>query len=272
MKEEYPDSTREGTQLFTFKGDDIPGQIWDNPKFEQLRNKWFYSHFGDTSGTGGIIPLQDEKGNLIGRSMAGTSAAELDSLKSPVSTTTDSPSSTKTFDFSALQANMEKMHSMIEDNSSQIKALSVAQSEGLSRMQEINEMNASQIKALADGQAKLQELVEHNASHFIALTNSQFTQQEQIKSVLQQNAQHVNMLAKGQDQLSNACKEMMGAISLLGTKAKEVEMNGSGACVHTISPPPRKLNKKVMAYTYEDGESVRSSSVNSRPISVASRG
>lgn len=163
------------------------------------------------------------------------------------------------------------MHSLIEENTNQIKALSVAQSEGLKRMQEINEMNTSQIKALADGQAKLQSLVDQNATHFIALNNSQFSNQEQLRLTLQHNADHVKSLAQGQDQLTTACKDMMGAITQLSQSLLSPNPHGSSVGPpYALSPPPRKLNRRIMGYTYEtsDAGSSRNSTVETSALST----
>ncbi|KAF2475577.1 uncharacterized protein BDR25DRAFT_254606, partial [Lindgomyces ingoldianus] len=253
VKQEYPESTREGAQLFVLKGDDMQEQIQDNPKFYNLRNKWFYT---PSDGTMGVIPLQDYRGN-------------------PVSTTT-SPAPQKKpsisingqgspgFDLSKLSDTLEKMTAMISSNSSQIKALSVAQSEGLQRMQEINESNSTQIKALADGQFKLQALTDQNASHYIALSNSSFQNQEQVKDVLQTNAQQIQALAEGQGKLADTCNAMMKTIEDLGGTVGKVGETVSQLAVsdtsssaafsssgNRISPPPRKLNRRIKGVWYE---------------------
>lgn len=269
VKTEYPDSTREGTQLFTFKGEDIPGQIWDNGKFSPLKNKWFYSQMSETGGSASIIPLQDERGNPISSS-----------LNSPIhgparpssNSSTISPSTTQPFDLSSLSATLEKMNAMIAENTSQIKALSVAQSSGLQRMQEINESNAAQIKALADGQSKLQSLVDQNATHYIALSNSQFQNQEQVKNVMKQNAEQIKALASGQSQLASACKDMMKAVGQMsesltvpqgpvagGRGGLENFFGKGGSVISNISPGPRKLNRRIKGVWYEYDSSTVSS-------------
>ncbi|KAF2249651.1 hypothetical protein BU26DRAFT_454925 [Trematosphaeria pertusa] len=252
VRREYPESTRVGPQLFILKGDDMQEQIQDNPKFYDLRNKWFYTPSDGSSS--GVIPLQDYRGHPI------TAPPAL------------APTEEKgTFDMATLSETLDKMNAMITENTNQIRALSVAQSEGLQRMQDINESNSTQINALADGQAKLQSIIDQNASHYIALSNSSFTNQEQVKTVLQSNAEQIQNLAGGQTQLAKTCEGMMRAIeslsntvgrvndtmshmSLAGSEtASNPPSNGPpfGAIANRISPPPRKLNRRIKGVWYE---------------------
>ncbi|KAF2186367.1 hypothetical protein K469DRAFT_631222, partial [Zopfia rhizophila CBS 207.26] len=241
VKQEYPESTREGPQLFILKGDDMQEQIQDNPKFYDLRNKWFYT---PPEGSSGVIPLQDYKGNPEKQEPA--------------------------FNLSSLTGTLEKMNIMISENTTQIKALSVAQSGGLQRMQEINESNSTQIKALADSQEKLQSLMDQNASHYIALSNSAFSNQEQVKGVLETNAGQIKALADGQSKLASTCAEMMKSISKVGEGLSQLgsslssgsDAGGSSAFSsigNRISPPPRKLNKRIKGVWYEYDASPQSS-------------
>jgi myosin heavy subunit len=258
-----------GPQMFVLKGDDMQEQIQDNPRFYDLRNKWFCTP-GD--GTTGTIPLQDYKGHPVSRPTAPAPVVEQKKQDN--------------FDMSALSAALNKMNSMISENSAQIRALSVAQSEGLQRMQEINESNMTQMKALADSQEKLQSIVDQNASHYIALSNSSFANQEQTKSELQSTASQTKalasqtnalasqtkVLAEGQFRLAKTCEGTMRTIENLGTTVARVSDDmstissawsdaGSMSSVSTasapfgamarISPPPRKLNRRVKGVWYE---------------------
>ncbi|KAF2119779.1 hypothetical protein BDV96DRAFT_568197 [Lophiotrema nucula] len=263
VQQEYPSSTREGPQLFILKGDDMQEQIQDNPRFYNLRNKWFYT---PSDGSTPIIPLQDARGNPITPGARPTSRGSQSVLHSAISEEQDPKPAP--FDTAALSASLDKMNAMISENSAQIRALSVAQSEGLQRMQEINESNSTQIKALADGQAKLQNLMGENASHYVALSNSSFANQEQVKGVLQTNAQQIKALADGQTKLASTCAGMMKTIEHLGQTVGKVSENvsqlhlrsnvGSDAgslpfsqIGNKIAPPPRKLNRKIKGVWYE---------------------
>lgn len=232
-------------------------QIQDNPKFHDLRDKWFYT------ANAGVIPLQDWKGNPVSAPPAPAPAPSYNPREDTRSEKTD------TLDMASISETLNKMNAMISENSDQIRALSVAQSEGLQRMQEINESNSTQIKALADGQSKLQSLIDQNASHYIALSNSSFTNQEQVKSVLQSNADQIRALADGQTQLAATCAGMMKTIENLGNTVGRVGDSVSQLSVassdagstgvpapfsavgNRISPPPRKLNRRIKGVWYE---------------------
>ncbi|PVI02445.1 hypothetical protein DM02DRAFT_522927 [Periconia macrospinosa] len=248
VQREYPESARMGPQLFVLKGDDMQEQIQDNPRFHELHNKWFYT---PADGSAGVIPLQDYKGH-------------------PVATPAPAPKEDEKkaggFDMASLQAALDQMSSMISENSAQIRALSVAQSEGLQRMQEINESNMTQIKALADGQAKLQAVVSENASHYIALSNSSFSNQEQVRSVLEANTAQIKALGNGQIKMAKTCEGMMRTIENLGHTVGRVNENMNvmnagmsdtastssvGSIASRISPAPRKLNRRVKGVWYE---------------------
>ncbi|TKX24414.1 hypothetical protein C1H76_3361 [Elsinoe australis] len=47
MQEEFPDSVRESSQLFSFKSDRVPARAWDNPRFAHLKDKWTYRQLDD---------------------------------------------------------------------------------------------------------------------------------------------------------------------------------------------------------------------------------
>lgn len=235
-----------GPQLFVLKGDDMQEQIQDNPRFYDLRNKWFYS---SADGSTGVIPLQDYNGYPV------TAPAPKEEEKKSGG-----------LDMTSLSAALDKMSSMISENGAQIRALSVAQSEGLQHMQEINESNMTQIKALAEGQAKLQAVVSENASHYIALSNSSFSNQEQVKSVLEASTAQIKALGDGQTRLSRTCDGMMRTIENLGHTVGRVSdnvsaMNGAisdtastssfGSNISRISPAPRKLNRRIKGVWYE---------------------
>lgn len=240
-------------------------QIQDNPRFYPLRNKWFYA---PSDAGAPPIPLQDSRGIPIAAHEAAAKSVIRKSSKDTIEEEREAKD--QTFDMKKLEDTLDKMNTMISSNSAQIAALSVAQSAGLQRMQEINESNSTQIKALADGQAKLQSIIDQNASHYIALSNSSFVTQESVKTTLQTNTDHIKVLAEGQRQLATTCAGLMktieglgSAVGRVGESVKELNtgsdtssvINGfssvSGAIANRISPPPRKLNRKIKGVWYE---------------------
>ncbi|KAK3064380.1 hypothetical protein LTS18_007688 [Coniosporium uncinatum] len=73
VQAQFPeDAVRPAPQLFSFKGDDFPGKAAKNKAFEELKNKWFYTQLGDSTGTGGrslsLLPAQGYDGTIIARS------------------------------------------------------------------------------------------------------------------------------------------------------------------------------------------------------------
>lgn len=241
-------------------------QIQDNPRFFELQNKWFYTP-SEGSGGAAVIPLQDWKGNPVMSAPAPTPSRP-PTAKSIPEEGEDGNKKESGFDMAKLSETLDKMNSMISENSAQIRALSVAQSEGLQRMQEINESNSTQIKALADGQSKLQGLMEQNASHYIALSNSSFSTQEGIKHTLQMNAEQIHALADGQSKLATTCAGLMKTISSLGStigkvgdsvrslgsvskEDTETALSTMDNRISQISPAPRKLNRRIKGVWYE---------------------
>jgi hypothetical protein len=238
--------------------------IQDDQKFFELRNKWFYTSQDRSNCATPVIPLQGATGHLVAR--APLSQPE-PSVQKPAKSTVDS-----------LAEKLERLSSVVESSAEHIHALSVAQSAGLQRMQEINESNSTQIKALAESQAKLQALVDQNASHYIALSNTSFKSHEQVKDILQTTTAQIQSLSGSQAQLAQTCKAMMRSIESLGTSvghisatpppalpsaaASEVSTiqstpppSVSSAMANRISPAPRKLNRRIRGVWYEYDDS-----------------
>ena len=246
------------------KTDDMQA-IQDDQRFFELRNKWFYTSQDRSNCATPVIPLQGATGHLIARAPLPQSES---AAQRPATSTVDS-----------LAEKLERLSSVVESSAEHIHALSVAQSAGLQRMQEINESNSTQIKALAESQAKLQALIDQNASHYIALSNTSFKSHEQVKDVLQTTTAQIQSLSGSQAQLAQTCKAMMRSIESLGTSvehsiatpspalpsaaASEVSTmqstpppSFSSAMANRISPAPRKLNRRIKGvwYEYDDGK------------------
>jgi hypothetical protein len=238
------------------KTDDMQA-IQDDPKFFELRNKWFYTSQDRSNCATPVIPLQGATGHLVAQAPQLQPQA---TARKPTETAVDS-----------LAEKLERLYTVVESSAEQIHALSVAQSAGLQRMQEINESNSTQIKALAESQAKLQSLIDQNASHYIALSNTSFKSHEQVKDVLQTTTAQIQSLSGSQAQLSQTCKAMMRSIETLGTSVEHMAVPAppsevlsvqstmqstpppsfSSAMANRISPAPRKLNRRIRGVWYE---------------------
>lgn len=256
VQREYPQSTRPGAQLFVLKTDDMQA-MQDDPKFLELRGKWFFTSQDRSNCATPVIPLQGATGHLVAR-------APLPQVQPSVER-----SSNSTVD--SLAEKLERLSSVVESSAEHIHALSVAQSAGLQRMQEINESNSTQIKALAESQARLQALIDQNASHYIALSNTSFKSHEQVKDVLQATTAQIQSLSGSQEQLSQTCKAMMRSIDSLGSSVEHISAtpppapysetstmpstsplsNGGSSTTGKISPAPRKLNRRIRGVWYE---------------------
>lgn len=225
-------------------------------KFYHIRNKWFLMTDG-TEGSIAVIPLQDSKGNPV---TPGPSTPAPVPYSGPEQKAGEEP----TWDIAQLSETLDKMNAMISENSAQIRALSVAQSEGLQRMQEINETNSTQIKALAQNQTKLQSMIDQNASHYIALSNSSFSSQEQLRSVLQTNAEQIHALSESQNKMAATSSTLLNSIEVLGSTVARVgdigasrrgwsagEVGQLPQVPPLIAPPPRKLNRRIKSVWYE---------------------
>jgi hypothetical protein len=233
--------------------------IQDNPKFISLRNKWFFTSQDRSNCATPVIPLQGATGQLIARAPLPQAQP---AMEKPTRTSVDD-----------LAEKLERLSSVVESSAEHIHALSVAQSAGLQRMQEINESNSTQIKQLAESQAKLQSLIDQNASHYIALSNTSFKSHEQVKDVLQATTAQIQSLSGSQEQLAQTCKAMMRSISDLASSVHQPSVTLAPASsiastlqtppstatpsdLSKISPAPRKLNRRIRGvwYEYDDSE------------------
>ncbi|KZM24956.1 hypothetical protein ST47_g3893 [Ascochyta rabiei] len=216
VQRSYPESTRPGAQLFVLKTDDMQA-IQDDPRFFELRSKWFFTSQDRSNCATPVIPLQGTTGHLVARAPLPQAQP---AAEKPASTAVDS-----------LAEKLERLSSVVESSAEHIHALSVAQSAGLQRMQEINESNSTQIKALAESQAKLQALIDQNASHYIALSNTSFESHEQVKHA----------------QLAQTCKAMVRTIETLSTSStpppriRGVWYEYDNNAAPTVHGAPRKL-------------------------------
>ena len=228
--------------------------IQDDPKFFSLRNKWFYSSQDSPTCPPIVLPLQYANG------------APAMSPPPPASEKISTPA------LDSLAESLARLSSVVESNAEQVHALSVAQSTGLQAMQEINESNSIQIKAISESQIKLQALVDQNASHYIALSNTSFQSQEstrqaqertlkaqdQTKAILDKTVAQLASLAKAQADLSQTCQSMIQSLdafthntAVSDTASTHSLATMSSALASRISPPPRKLNRKIKGVWYE---------------------
>ncbi|KAI4632079.1 uncharacterized protein J4E87_001550 [Alternaria ethzedia] len=267
VQQEYTSSSRPSPQYFVVRSEDME-LIMEDPRFSDIQNKWFYTCQDSPTCPPIVLPLQHANG--------------VPAVAPPHQC--EEKASTSAID--SLAASLTQLASIVESNAEQVHALSVAQSTGLQAMQEINESNSIQIKAISESQIKLQALVDQNASHYIALSNTSFQSheqsrisqeqtrksqeqtrksQEQTKDILKTTVSQLQTLSKNQIELSQTCQGMMRTIENLGDSVTQFTSNvisdtasnqslstsSFNALATRISPPPRKLNRRVKGVWYE---------------------
>ncbi|CAN9147970.1 unnamed protein product [Alternaria alternata] len=267
VQQEYTSSSRPSPQYFVVRSEDME-LIMEDPKFSDIHNKWFYTCQDSPTCPPIVLPLQHANG--------------VPAVAPPQSA--EEKMSTSALD--SLAESLTRLAHVVESNAEQVHALSVAQSTGLQAMQEINESNSIQIKAISESQIKLQALVDQNASHYIALSNTSFQSheqsrlaqeqtrksqeqtrksQEQTKDILKTTVSQLQTLSKNQVELSQTCQGMMRSIETLGDSVTQFTSNvisdtasnqslsttSFNALATRISPPPRKLNRRVKGVWYE---------------------
>jgi hypothetical protein len=266
VQHEYTCSARPSAQFFVVRSEDME-LIQDDPKFFGMRNTWFFTSQDSPTCPPIVIPLQHANG---------VPAAPPPPPPPPA---TEKASTTA---MDSLVESLTRLASVVESNAEQVHALSVAQSAGLQAMQEICESNGTQIKAISDSQIRLQALVDQNASHYIALANRSFESQEQsrlaqeqtrksqeqtrkaqeqTKDMLKTTLSQLQTLAKSQLQLSQSCDGMVRGIESLGNSVSHFTSSAmsdtasthsmSAVFANNMSPPPRKLNRRVKGVWYE---------------------
>jgi chromosome segregation ATPase len=251
----------------------------DDPKFFQLRNRWFYTSQDSPTCPPTVIPLQKANGQPATLLQA---SSALQAWQPSHTTRSQSEERPQSAAINSLTEALGQLANVVATNAEQIHALSVAQSAGLQHMQEINESNSTQIKAIADSQLKLQALVDQNASHYIALSNTSFQSheqtrqsqeqtrksqkqtekaQEQTRDILKSSMSQLQALTSSQTQLAETCDSMMRSIGSLSTSVPQMNAAMSdttsqpselfSAMASRISPPPRKLNRRIKGVWYE---------------------
>ncbi|KAH7130079.1 hypothetical protein B0J11DRAFT_243742 [Dendryphion nanum] len=225
----YPSSSRLGPQFFLLKSPDsypdIFSQIHSNPHLHHLQQKWFYaspSSTSDPTTAPPIIPLQDPRGYPLAST-----------LSSCLHQTPASPSPEISTELSALTTALSNLTTLLSTNTSQIHALSVAQSTGLATMQEINESTTAQIKELTSTQTQLQATVAANATHYLALANESFSARDEIRTVLGENTTQLKQLSTAHTSLTKTCTNLASSVSKLSSSVANMKDS-----ISTLSTPP----------------------------------
>ena len=89
VQREYPESTRPGAQLFVLKNEDMQA-LQDDPKFSELRGKWFFTSQDRSNCATPVIPLQGATGHLVSTSRTSPAYSTLTCPPHPAATPTAS--------------------------------------------------------------------------------------------------------------------------------------------------------------------------------------
>ncbi|KAG8530343.1 uncharacterized protein KY384_004845 [Bacidia gigantensis] len=232
IQSEYPDQAiRLGPQLFSFQGDNFPSKPCTSKKFEHLNAKWFYTQFGDATGTAGrhqdIVPLQDSDGNVIGGVVNGSGG--------PGPEQNEAAKGLHGIDIGALADSLQKAQGVAEQNNAQIAQLTDNHTKSQERIE------------------RMQDLIEGNAQQLKKLTESQVKAQQQSKVLLDENAKLLRELQK----VHFAQNQANGNTDHNDLSEQQVSAQGSPQCAHDVHPPPRKIDKHLVGYAYGHDASKR---------------
>jgi hypothetical protein len=179
----YPETTRPGPQLFSFKADDFLEQAWKHAALAHLQPKWMYIQYGDSTrgATQGIIPIQDAHGNILGGASVSSEQRSRGEPKRDVMNGAG-----------MLEERFEKMMEAVERNTEQISALTDVRS---------GEDRVPATKALASV----------NGAADTSASNELSSHLDRITQLLEQNCAHVASLAQRQADNEQRMREMIEA-------------------------------------------------------------
>ena len=262
MQSEYPDQgTRHGPQFFSFVGDDFLKKPATSEKFEHLRTKWFYSQFGDASGTGGrtqdVIPLQDWDGRIIrGSEDAGK---KLDKGKGKATQSDDSDEFNNTtsrqgggngqhIDLTTLAESLQSATSIAELNNAQVSQLTESHlhdHDTLHRQQEQSDRDAERLQ-------RVEALMEENAQQLQSLSKSHIKAQQQNRELAEQNARILREMKRQRAQAQTLLEKVATAAAAVGPAGGERDKEaGEIEALHVVvHPPPRKIDRPLVGYAY----------------------
>ncbi|KAF2156285.1 hypothetical protein K461DRAFT_275402 [Myriangium duriaei CBS 260.36] len=202
MQQEYPDSVRESSQLFSFKSDRVPARAWENPRFGHLKDKWTFRQLDDKENqrpdkSAEKPPRMSRRGSLM-RMLSTPSLGTIGEISQPPTHQYHSPahlpedpfteptpprSIENSIDFGELNRMLERMQMMMNQTQLRIDVLAERQQmyvESLERLQTALEANSTHIQALATQHQvgaittkNLRTAIEQNASHMRTILERQ---------------------------------------------------------------------------------------------------
>lgn len=217
--------------------------------------------YGATSGDLDIQPLADHLDAI--RETTDKNSGQLTHLVENTGTARSGDS----IDFTPLTERLNRIHSVLEqthENSrdvspggGNVKFIMTALSSHLSKIQAVVEQNAQHVKGLREKQSASQDKMH------IAITQTAEQLQALAQRAADSEAQRAQLEAKQRasevrvDRLAQEHKEVVGVLKELAANLKATT---KGECEHVISPPPRKVGRRIVGFVYEGDD--RSSTVD----------
>ena len=230
MQQEYPDSVRESSQLFSFRSDRVPVKAWENPRFAHLKDKWTYRQL---EGSIPVLSAQDTHhgddakqiprralGRMLSTPTLHTSGeshgppplihARSDSIIEDPFTGADT-SNRNHIDLAELNRTLDRMHMMMNQTNLRIDALAEKQqlyTDSLDKLQAAMQENARQIRSLTTQQQagainnkNMRTTIERNSSHITTVLERQVNEvasSERMEGRIQHTAERLDEVAKNQ--------------------------------------------------------------------------
>jgi len=183
----FPECSRPGPQLFSFRDPELLSKAWKHPLFTHLKSKWMYISFSDTKEDGlggaaqGIIPVQDAQGNMLGG--ATSSSSELLGQVGQVRQETKIVRNEMT----KLEQHFEKMMEAVEKNTEQVAQLAKnkqLQGNGARQNRDLQSVY-SDTSALSTHLSRINDLLTKNQEQVEGMSKKQADNQEQFRTALQ---------------------------------------------------------------------------------------
>lgn len=225
MQQEYPETVRESSQLFSFKSDQVPSKAWENPRFTHLKTKWTYRVLeGNTAVQekqhNGMRPnkraslsrmMSTPSLRTIGERQPSPDKSRHDSsMEDPFLVAPTAPARDGV-DLLELNRTLDRIMMMMNETNLRINALAQKQqtyAEALDRLQLATEGNATQISSLTTQQQagaistrNMRSSIEQNASQLRVVLDTQSNQLSETEAMqrgLQETAGQVELVANTQ--------------------------------------------------------------------------
>ena len=179
VQSHFPSTTRPGSQLFSFKTDDMLPKAWRHPAFEHLQSKWMYISFSDTTSEGiggaaqGIIPVQDVHGNLLGGAASPSSSPEIGKARKEVRDMKEG--------VGRLEEHFEKMMEAVERNTEGVRKLVEEREEN----REDGHGRSVDKSELSGHIARMADVLERNTEYIDTMSKRRNEQEERLIQALE---------------------------------------------------------------------------------------